>query len=134
MLVECELSRIVIREDSDAQFIYLQEKNGSRAFPIVIGPAEAAEINRKATGMRTPRPLTHDLLRGAVAELGASIQGIEVNDLRESTFYATLVLEQGDRQVRVDCRPSDAIALAMAESCPIHVSEEVLEAVGNQEG
>jgi bifunctional DNase/RNase len=125
-MVECELSRIVIRDNSDAHYIYLKEKGGKRAFPIEIGFYEAAEINRKAMGTKTPRPLTHDLLRNAVADLGGKIRGIEVNELRESTFFATLVLEQNDKVHRVDCRPSDAIALAVAESVPIHVAESVL--------
>jgi len=125
-MVECELVRIVMQETSDQQYIYLREREGSRTFPILIGVAEASEINRKAVGLSTRRPLTHDLLRAVVRELGAALEGIEVYDLRDSTFYAYLVLRQGDRILRLDCRPSDAIALAMAESVPIHVAENVL--------
>lgn len=126
LMVECELVRIVIRESADQQYIFLREKGGERSFPIVIGVAEAAEINRKAMGTRTMRPLTHDLLRQVVGDLGGAIVGIEVSDLRESTFFANLILQQGDRIIRVDCRPSDAIALALAASVTISVSESVL--------
>ena len=125
-MVECELVRIVMRETTDQQYIYLREKEGDRTFPILIGVAEASEINRKAIGLSTRRPLTHDLLRTVVGELGGALEGIEVYDLRESTFFAHLVLRQGDRILRVDCRPSDAIALAVAESVPIRVAESVL--------
>ena len=134
-MVECELARIVIREDSLDQYIFLREKNGKRSFRIVIGQSEASEINRKVIGVGTKRPLTHDLLRSTVRELGARIVGIEVNDLRSNTFFANLILEQGDRMLRVDCRPSDAIALAAAENVPIEVDEKVLEhASENEQG
>jgi bifunctional DNase/RNase len=125
-MVECELARIVIRENSDAQYIILREKGGNRAFPIVIGPYEAAEINRKVMGRTTPRPLTHDLLRSALTELGGRILEIEVDDLRDGTFFAKLVVEQNGRTLRVDSRPSDAIALAIAEGITIRVAEHVL--------
>ena len=125
-MVECELVRIVIRENADRQYIYLREKGGDRAFPIVIGVSEAAEINRKAVGERTLRPLTHDLLRCVIGALGAAMTGVEISDLRENTFFAHLIITQGDREMRVDCRPSDAVALAVAESAPIFVAESVL--------
>jgi hypothetical protein len=127
MMVQCDLSRIVIRESSDHQYIYLKEKGGERAFPIVIGIYEAVEINRKVTGLKTTRPLTHDLLRGTVAKLGGRIVGVEVDELRDNTFHAKLILDQEGSQTRVDCRPSDAIALAVAEAVPIAVEEAVLD-------
>ena len=127
VMVECELSRIVIRESSDHQYIYLQERTGPRSFPIVIGIYEAFEINRKVTGIDTARPLTHDLLRSAVGSLGGEIRGVEVDSLRNNTFHAKLLLEKDDHMLRVDCRPSDAIALAVAAHVPIHVEESVLE-------
>lgn len=127
MMVPCELSRIVIRENSEQQYIFLSEKSGSRSFSIVIGIFEAFEIKRKLRGDSTVRPLTHDLLRSTVGQLGASIRGVEVDALCENTFHAKLVLDQNGQQIRVDCRPSDAIALAVAENVPIEVDETVLE-------
>jgi len=126
-MVECELTRIVIREHSNPQYIFLREKSGNRVFPIVIGVSEASEIRRKFTATPTERPLTHDLLRSAIHILGGRILRIEVVDLREGTFFANLILEQDGRVLRVDCRPSDAIALAVAEDAPVAVSELVLE-------
>ena len=126
VLVECRLSRIVLRENSDQQYIYLEEKNGTRSFPIVIGFFEAAEINRKIAEKSVVRPLTHDLLRIAIEQLGAKLTGIEICALRENTFFANLVLDHGGETLRIDCRPSDAIALAVAQKAPIAVEEAVI--------
>ena len=128
MLVECRLSRIVFRENSDQQYVYLEEKGGGRSFPIVIGLFEAAEIHRKVRGEQALRPLTHDLLRSAMENLGGKLRCIEVSDLRDNTFFANLVVDQEGRTVRIDCRPSDAIALAVAYRAPIAVAEKVLAA------
>ncbi len=128
VLVECRLSRIVFREDSDQQYIFLQERAGDRAFPIVIGFFEAAEIHRKANGQVPTRPLTHDLLRSTMEQLGGKLRCIEIHDLRENTFFANLVVDQEGRTVRVDFRPSDAIALAVAQNAPIAVEDHALTA------
>jgi bifunctional DNase/RNase len=128
LLVECRLARIVFRENSDQQYIYLEEKGGSRSFPIVIGFFEAAEIHRKVRGEPAQRPLTHDLLRSAMEQLGGKLRCVEVSDLRENTFFANLVVDQDGRTLRIDCRPSDAIALAVAHHAPIAVEEAVLAA------
>jgi len=133
LLVECRLARIVFRENSDHQYIYLEEKGGGRSFPIVIGSFEAAEIHRKVRGDAAQRPLTHDLLRAAMEQLGGKLRCVEVNDLRDNTFFANLVVEQEGRTIRIDCRPSDAIALAVAHQAPIAVEESVLVAAsGNK--
>lgn len=126
MLVDCRLSRIVLRENSDQQYIFLEEAKGTRSFPIVIGFPEAAEINRKIADKAVVRPLTHDLLRMTIEQLGAKLRGVEICDLRENTFFANLVLDQDGKTVRIDCRPSDAIALAVAQNAPIAVEEAVI--------
>lgn len=134
MLVECRLSRIVFREDNEQQYIFLEERSGSRAFPIVIGFFEAAEIHRKANGQVPARPLTHDLLKSTMEALGGKLRCVEIHDLRENTFFANLVLDQDGRTVRVDCRPSDAIALAVAHGSPIAVEDAVLTAAAEKHG
>jgi bifunctional DNase/RNase len=128
-LVECELVKIVIRENSDQQYIFLRQKDGEREFPIVIGFFEATAIDRHVRGVATPRPMTHDLLGSTIEALGARIQKIVVSRLHENTFYAILHLEQGGQEVTLDCRPSDAIAMAAQVGAPIFVAEEVIEAV-----
>ncbi len=129
-MVRMELSRLIICETGDEQVIYLKEKDGNRAFPIVIGIYEAAAIDRKIRGHKTPRPLTHDLLAGVIRDMGAHLASVVVSELREGTFYAKLVLDRDGASTEVDSRPSDAIALAISTGAPIFVDESVLEAVG----
>jgi hypothetical protein len=126
-----ELSRIVICENNEEQMIVLKEKEGQRSFPILIGVFEAAAIERKIRGHRTPRPLTHDLLAGVIHDLGASVARVVVCALKESTFYAKLILERENSETEVDARPSDAIALAISVGAPIFVDESVLESAAS---
>lgn len=133
-MVPVELSRIVIRDNSDQQYIYVSEVDGTRGFPIIIGSYEAAEIDRKVREQTTPRPLTHDLIRLILEELDTELTKIVINDLREGTFFANLYLQQNGREYIVDSRPSDAIALATALMVPIFVEDHVIEQVGKTEG
>lgn len=134
-MVEVVLGRIVIRENSDRQYIFLLERGGKRGFPIVIGSAEAAEIQRVVAGIDCERPLTHQLAYSIVEGLGASIRRCDIVDLRQNTFFAQLVLQtpRGDTTLVLDARPSDAIALALRAGCPLRVAESVLEQVRSDE-
>ena len=132
-MIPVELSRIVIRDISDQQYIFVREINGDRSFPIVIGIAEAMEIQRKVAGIATPRPMTHDLIRLLLEGLDAVIRQVVIDDLREGTFYAKLYLEHQGRDIRVDCRPSDAIALTAATDVPLFVEESVMDAVARDD-
>ena len=127
MDVEAELSRIIINEHSDQQIIVLKERDGKRAFPIVIGIVEIFAIDRRLKGIRPPRPMTHDLLANVIEDLGARIEKIVIDDLRDHTFFAKIHLSVDGRTVEVDSRPSDAIALGVATQTPIFVAEEVFE-------
>ena len=131
-MIEVQLARIVIRETSDQQSIYLREKIGDRQFPIVIGIFEAWAIDRRVRDRKTPRPMTHDLMASLVDALGAKLDRVLISDLRNNTFYAKLVLSRegsGDEPIEVDARPSDAIALAVHLDAPIFVEDRVLESV-----
>jgi len=135
-LVEVELARVVIHQKGDQQYIHLRERHGPRGFPIVIGYTEVEEINRKLCGVDPPRPLTHDLVGKILLSLGHRLHRVVISELREGTFYASLVLAPRDKgtstdgsERTVDCRPSDAIALAVQTGAPIHVAREVFEAV-----
>ncbi|MHC4387799.1 MAG: bifunctional nuclease family protein [Planctomycetota bacterium] len=127
METEVELSRIIINEASDQQIIVLKERNGQRSFPIVIGIVEIFAIDRRLKGLKPPRPMTHDLLDSVIENLGASVQKIVINDLRNHTFFATIHLGLNGRTVEVDSRPSDAIALGVASNAPIFVAEHVFD-------
>ncbi len=127
MPVHMELKRIVINEVHDSQVIMLREVDGPRSFPIVIGIFEATSIDRRVKGIQSPRPLTHDLLASVIDLLGGELQDIFISELSEHTYFAKLRIRKDDEIVEVDCRPSDAIALAVTAKVPIYVAEEVIE-------
>jgi bifunctional DNase/RNase len=133
-LIEVELARVVIQEKGDQQILLLRQRSGQRSFSIVIGFNEAAEINRKVLGYQSLRPLTHDLLGRVLEKVDWRLARVVVNDLRDHTFYANLVLSgpgDGPTETReVDCRPSDAICLAVQTHAPIFVKRKVLDVVG----
>lgn len=133
MLVEMELREIQISEADSHQIILLGEKEGERIFPIFIGFFEAAAMDHAVRGVKTPRPMTHDLICNILEGLGATLKRILVDELREDTFHGKLVLETEDgREVIVDTRPSDAIVLACKYGAPIFVASQVLdEALGD---
>lgn len=126
MAVQMELSRIFIREMADMQIIELTEIGGERTFPIVIGLPEAFAIERRLKGIEIPRPQTHDLLASVIRHLGGKLKQIVINDLSDGTFFAKLVVDRDGEEIEIDSRPSDAIALGVAEDVPIFVAEHVL--------
>ena len=126
MPVQMELKRIIISEIHEQQVIALKEVDGDRSFPIVIGIFEATSIDRRVKGITNPRPLTHDLVASVVENMGGELQDVYINDLREHTYFAKLRVRQEGELIEVDCRPSDAIALAVTAKVPIYVAEDVL--------
>ena len=131
MLVQMELVRIIISEINDQQVVFLREVEGERSFPIVIGIFEATSIDRRVQGHLPPRPLTHDLLRSVIEALGAEAQDVVITQLVDHTYYAMIRIRKDGQLEEIDCRPSDAIALAVHYDphLPIYVSEEVLSQV-----
>lgn len=129
MPVRMELSRIFIREMTDMQIIELSEVDGDRTFPIVIGLPEAFAIDRRLKNIEIIRPQTHDLLAAVITQLGGMLKSILINDLSNQTFYARLIIDQDGEIIEVDSRPSDAIAIGIAEDVPIYVAEHVLAQV-----
>jgi bifunctional DNase/RNase len=127
MAIRMELSRILITETQDYQLIELTEVGGERKFPIVIGIYEAAAIERRLKNVPIKRPQTHELLAGVIESLGGRLERIVIHDLQEHTFFAKLVIDQEGDLVEVDSRPSDAIALGIANEVPIYVEEHVLD-------
>ena len=131
MPVRMQLSRVIVSEINDQQAIYLKEQDGVRTFPILIGEFEATIINRRLLEEPPHRPLTHDLLKNVIDELGAVPEEVVITKIEDHTYYAVLKLKQGDRDVEIDCRPSDAVALSTHYDppLPVYVSEEVLDEV-----
>ena len=129
MPIEMRLARIIISEINENQFVFLREVDGDRQFPIVIGIFEATSIDRRVKDIPRPRPLTHDLLVNAVEQMGGELDSVLIRELREHTYFADLRIKLDGDIIRIDARPSDAIAVAMTcePPLPIFVEEEVIE-------
>ncbi len=128
-LVPVEISRVVLQSKSEPQYVHLRVLESERSFPIVIGFNEAAEICRKLGRERFERPMTHDLIGRIFEATGWQLRRVIVSELRDATFHAYLDLVSEIEERLIDCRPSDAIALATQFRTPIFVSREVLDAV-----
>ena len=128
-----ELRRIIINEIHDQQQVMLHEVDGERAFVIVIGLFEALSIDRRIKGVQWPRPMTHDLICTVIDHLGGDLQDVFINDLREHTYFAKLRVRRDGEIVEVDCRPSDAIAVAVTAKVPIYVAVDVIEEASDEQ-
>ena len=134
-LIQMEVSKIRIDERRGEQVVVLKERGGNRFLPIIIGISEVTAIKMKVSGIQPPRPLTHDLFKDTIAQLGARLERIIITKLEFNTFFAKLVLQtkEGERR-EVDARPSDGIAVALRAEAPIFVAEEVLNQVASSFG
>jgi uncharacterized protein len=127
--VQCEILGLSSSPSTGGAYaILLREIGAARRLPIIIGAFEAQAIALEIEGIKPPRPLTHDLLKHMIDNLGATIIEIIIDELRENTFFAKIVLEVSGLTNEVDARPSDAIALAVRARSPIYVAESVMEA------
>ena len=125
-MVEMRVFGLTIDPQSKTPIVVLREASGDAVLPVWVGAMEAMAISLVLSNESLPRPLTHDLFLMTLKAFKAELRRVEINDLREGTFYAVLVLSGPEGRTRVDCRPSDAIALAMRAGAPILVEEEVL--------
>jgi bifunctional DNase/RNase len=110
-----------------AYAILLKEIDGKKRLPIIIGAFEAQAIALEIEGIKPPRPLTHDLLKQLTDSLGATVLEIIIDELKDNTFYAKIILEVSGFSQELDARPSDAIALAVRTQAPIYVAETVMD-------
>ena len=129
-MIEMTIDSIRVSMMNYQRVVILKEKMTDRYLPIWIGPAEADAIAVKLQGVSVPRPLTHDLLQLVIDALGASVNSIVVNSLKNDTFYAKIILNVDGGQIEVDSRPSDALALAVRTGAPVYVDESVLDKAG----
>lgn len=125
-LNEKEVKVVGVYEHPRGPFVLLRDSRG-RAMPIWIGNAEALSISIALEGTSTPRPLTHELLKLMMEKLGATVEAVLVDDLYNNTYYAKMTLRTNGKTIDIDCRPSDAIALALRSRVPIYVADAVLE-------
>ncbi|MAS35955.1 MAG: hypothetical protein CL610_18250 [Anaerolineaceae bacterium] len=125
-MIEVVIDSIRVSLMSQERIVVLKDVNSDQYLPIWIGPCEADAITFELQEQPSKRPLTHDLLKTAIREMGGQVVQILINDLRKDIFYARILVDLGDRQVEIDSRPSDAIALAVRVKVPIFVEDNVM--------
>ncbi len=128
--IEMVIDSIRVSQMNYQRVIILREKEGERYLPCWIGPAEADAIAVKMQGVRVPRPLTHDFTCAAIDALGGSVQSVIINKLENDTFYAKVVLKSDSGQMEIDCRPSDALAVAVRKGVSVFTDDKVLKKAG----
>lgn len=127
MLIRMDVKALIVDPVANMPVVILRDADDRCFLPIWVGVFEANAIALQMEGVRTPRPLTHDLLKETISLLDAVVDRVVITRLHESTFYAEIHLVAGGRPVVIDSRPSDAIALALRTSSPVFVEEEVLD-------
>lgn len=127
MFIEMKVAGITIDPLSNTPIVILKDAAGNNALPIWIGILEASAIATELGEVKPPRPMTHDLLKNILDDLSVVVDRVEVNDLRDNTFFATIYISLLGKNHAIDARPSDAMALALRTGSPIFVNEKVLE-------
>ncbi len=125
--IEMFVGGLVLDPNTQAPVVVLKDESGDVCLPIWIGIAEATSIASAIKQVTMTRPLTHDLMHDIFQEMGVRTQRIVITELKDSTYFAELVLSMGDKVLIIDSRPSDAIAIALRESAPIYVTQTVLD-------
>ncbi|NDC36879.1 MAG: bifunctional nuclease family protein [Proteobacteria bacterium] len=125
--VEMFVGGLVLDPHSQHPVVVLKDESGDMCLPIWIGVAEATSIASAIKNLNMPRPLTHDLMTDIFQELGVKVQRIVITDLKESTYFAELILSIGEKALIIDSRPSDAIAIAVRAQAPIFVAQHVID-------
>ena len=125
--IEMFVGGLVLDPNTQAPVVVLKDEEGEVHLPIWIGIAEATSIASAIKELDMARPLTHDLMSSIFEELGVRVQRVVITELKDSTYYAELIVASGDKVMIFDSRPSDAIALALRSSAPIFVAKQVLE-------
>ncbi len=132
-IVEARVHGLVFDPKTQQHVVVLRELDGMRVLPIWIGPGEAMAIQRLVTQEPFPRPLTHDLIALVLEGLKAKVARVVIADLREGTFFATIIIEREGGLLSIDARPSDSIAVALRTKATILVNEELLQSPPEQE-
>lgn len=128
--VEMQLVGVRVELPTNQPIVLLRERTGERFLPIWIGPVEATAIAFALQGIVTQRPMTHDLMKSILEELGVSVDRVLITELRDTTFYAVIEMTRDGQNFSVSSRPSDAIALAVRTSVPLFCNPEVLADAG----
>lgn len=127
-----EMKVVNLTDQNNQRMVWLQSLEDETMLPILIGDAEAIAISVELAGKQMVRPLTHDLLKTILDRFDAIVQRINIVDLKDEIFYAELVLSCKGKEIRIDARPSDSIALALKYDAPVYIEEEVLNVAGGR--
>ncbi len=132
MEIEVKIRGLMMDPNSGTPIIILKDVHSETILPIWVGAYEANAIALEIEKMASQRPMTHDLLRNMIVQMGVRVERVVVTELRDNTFFAVIEMRAGDGEaLMLDARPSDAIALALRADCPIFVNEEVIRASRN---
>ena len=126
--IEMRVGGLTLDRMTKTPIVILKDEDNKLNLPIWIGLMEATAMATELEGIRMARPMTHDLLRRLIDELGGQVESIEVTELKDNTYYASICLQAGEKKLTIDSRPSDAISLALRTKSPIFVAKQVLEA------
>ncbi len=126
-LIKAKIGGLALDITTNSPVVTLSPENSPKVLPIWIGHYEAWAIGMELSGVKSKRPLTHDLLFSVIKSMGGEIERVCVVDLVEQTFYAKIIIKQGEKEIEVDARPSDSIALALKAGAPIFVEEELFK-------
>ena len=129
-MIEVVLRAVRVDVGSSTPLLLLEEVSGNRVLPIFIGAPEATAIAYALQGIEAPRPMSHDLLGNVITALGAKLFSVEIVDLVDNTFFASLRLLRGAEEIIVSARPSDAVALALRVGAPLLVHDDLMNAEG----
>src|SRR5882757_4733069 len=132
MEIEVKIRALMMDPNSGTPIIILKDVSSETMLPIWVGAYEANAIALEIEKIAPPRPMTHDLLKNLILALGLQVERVVVTSLRDNTFFAEIEMRMNDgARMKLDSRPSDAIALALRADCPIYVDEEVIKASQN---
>ena len=126
--IEMRIGGLTLDPVTKTPIVILKDAENKLNLPIWIGLMEATAMATELEGIKMARPMTHDLVRDLISQLGGEVESIEVTELKDNTYYATICLQVGDKKLAIDSRPSDAISLALRTKSPIFVAKQVLEA------
>jgi len=125
--IKMDVKALIVDPIANMPVVILRDEGETNLLPIWVGVFEANAIALQMEGVTTPRPMTHDLLKNLIEKIQGDVVRVVINNLQENTFYAQIHLKVADRELLIDSRPSDAIALALRAAAPVYVEESVLE-------
>jgi len=131
-MIKMQILRLILLPNVNTALIMLLDTRGNRILPIRIGSLEANAIALGINDLNTPRPMTHDLLKNILQEFGVNVTKVVISEFKGDTFYAVTHITVEDKELEIDCRPSDAIALAVRAKIPIYCTQKTLQSAANQ--